>query len=445
MTVMDEAPVRAKHAKAAAGGGGTGGQAKPRRAPVRPRGSLIAALDIGTTKICCFIARVEDDKPRVLGIGHQISRGVRSGTIIDLEATATSVLNAVHAAEEMAGETIQQVVANLSGGFSASRIVRAEIGVTGREITDAEMRRVLEHGYLMREPGDRQIIHSVPVGFAVDDSRGIRDPRGMLGERLGVNMHVVTASAASVRNHSSAVGRSHLEVDALVVSPYASGLSCLVEDEIGLGVTVIDMGGGTTTIGVFFDGNLIFADYVPVGGGHVTNDIARGLSTSIANAERMKTLFGSAISSSIDEREMIAVPQIGEEEEGHVNHVPKSLLVGVIAPRIEETFELVRNRLEASGFDKVAGRRVVLTGGACQLHGAREFAGLILDKQVRIGRPQRVTGLAEATGGPAFATTAGLLHFALSERAEVSGARRGPASPRTGVFGRLGHWLKQNF
>jgi cell division protein FtsA len=444
MTATDEAPARAKGGRAVVTTG-TGGRAKPRKPPIRPRGSLIAALDIGTTKICCFIARVEDDKPRVLGIGHQISRGVRNGTIVDLDAAGTSVLNAVHAAEEMAGETIEQVVANLSGGFSASRIIRAEIGITGREVSDADMRRVLEHGYLMREPGDRQIIHSVPVGFSVDDSRGIRDPRGMLGERLGVNMHVVTASAASVRNHSSVVGRSHLEVEALVVSPYASGLSCLVEDEIGLGVTIVDMGGGTTTIGVFFDGNLIFADYVPVGGCHVTNDIARGLSTPIAHAERMKTLFGSAMSSSTDEREMIAVPQIGEEDEGHVNHVPKSLLVGVIAPRIEETFELVRNRLEASGFDKVAGRRVVLTGGACQLHGAREFAGLILDKQVRIGRPQRVTGLAEATGGPAFATTAGLLHFALSERAEVSGAMHTAAGPPSGVFSRLGNWLRQNF
>jgi cell division protein FtsA len=428
MTTVDEAPPRAKRARKAAKTEADD-QAKPRRPATRPRGSLITALDIGTTKICCFIARVEDDRPRVLGIGHQISRGVRNGGIVDLEATGTSVLNAVHAAEEMAGETIQRVVANLSGGFSASRIIKAEIGITGREITDAEMRRVLEHGYVMREPGDRQIIHSVPVGFSVDDSRGIRDPRGMLGERLGVNMHVVTASAASVRNHTAAVGRSHLEVEALVVSPYASGLSCLVEDEIG----------------VFFDGNLIFADYVPVGGMHVTNDIARGLSTGVAHAERMKTLFGTAISASTDEREMIAVPQIGEEDEGHVNHVPKSLLVGIIAPRIEETFELVRNRLEASGFDKVAGRRVVLTGGACQLHGVREFAGLILDKQVRMGRPQRVAGLAEATGGPAFATTAGLLHFALSERAEVSGARRSLQGSRRGVLSRLGHWLRDNF
>jgi len=444
MIAMDELPANAKH-RAAAATSGNGKKRKPRRQSIRPRGSLVAALDIGTTKICCFIARVASEQPRVLGIGHQISRGVRNGTIVDLEAAGASVANAVHAAEEMAGETIQQVVANLSGGFFGSRIVKAEIGVAGREITDAEMQRVLEQGYSVREPGDRHVIHSVPVGFSIDDSRGIRDPRGMFGQRLGVNMHVVTGSGASVRNHGSAIGRSHLNLDALVVSPYAAGLSCLVEDEIALGVTVIDMGGGTTTIGVFFDGNLIHADYVPVGGGHVTNDIARGLSTPVAHAERMKALFGSAISSSTDERETIAVPQVGEEDEGHVNHVPKSLLVGIIAPRIEETFELVRNRLEASGFDKVAGRRVVLTGGACQLHGVREFAGLILDKQIRIGRPQRVAGLAEATGGPAFSTAVGLLHFALSERVEAALSGHGPLRAPNWLLGRLGHWLRENF
>lgn len=443
MTALEEPAKHAGRARSAAGAG-TGEKARQQWPATRPRGSLIAALDIGTTKICCMIARVAGDRPRVLGIGHQISRGLRNGSIVDLDAAGMSVVNAVHAAEEMAGETIRQVVANLSGAFS-SRIVKAEIGLGTSEVTHAEMQRALEQGYLLRGPADRQVIHSVPVGFSIDESRGIRDPRGMAGERLGVNMHLVTAGAAAVRNHGTAVGRSHLELDALVVSPYAAGLSCLVDDEIALGVTVIDMGGGTTTIGVFFDGNLIYSDYVPVGGAHVTNDIARGLSTPVTHAERMKTLFGSAISSSTDEREMIAVPQVGEEDDSHVNHVPKSLLVGIIAPRIEETLELVRDRLEASGFDKVAGRRVVLTGGACQLHGVREFAGLILDKQIRIGRPQRVTGLADATAGPAFSTTVGLLHFAMSERAEVSQSRPGPARSSNGLLGRLGNWLRDNF
>src|SRR5437773_8851519 len=422
---------------------GNGSRPRPsqRNGAARPRGSMIAAIDIGTTKICCFIARVED-QPRILGIGHQIARGVKSATIVDLDAAADSIRNAVHAAEQMAGETIGRAVANLSGGYTASRIVKAEIGVGRREITDHDMRQVLERGYSTRESPDRQVIHSIPVGFSIDASRAILDPRGMVGERLGVNMHVVTAAAASVRNHTAAIGRSHLEVEALVVNPYAAGLACLVDDEMDLGVTVIDMGGGTTTIGVFFDGNLIFADAVPVGGGHVTNDIARGLSTPLAHAERLKVLFGSAIASTLDERETIAVPQIGEEDDGHVSHVPKSLLVSIIAPRIEETFEMVRNRLEASGFDKIAGRRVVLTGGACQLHGVRELAGLILDKQVRIGRPQRIKGLAESTHGPAFSTAAGLLHFALSERAE---SERPSRIASGGMFGRVGQWLRENF
>jgi len=421
-------------------GAAVNGEARSRPASLRPRGSLIAGIDVGTTKICCFIGRVEADGPRVVGIGHQLSRGLRGGTIVDLEAATESIGNAIHAAEEMAGLTIERVIVN-QGAFSASRIVRTEIDFPAREITDANMRQVLERGYLMRNAADRQVIHSIPVGFSVDDSRGIRDPRGMVGQRLGVNMHIVTAPVASVRNHGVAIARSHLEIEAVVVSPYAAGLACLVEDERNLGVTVIDMGGGTTTIAVFFEGNLIFADAVPVGGIHVTNDIARGLSTPLAQAERMKALFGSAISSTLDEREMIAVPQIGEEEDGHVNHVPKSMLVSIIAPRVEETFEMVRNRLEASGFDKMAGRRIVLTGGACQLHGVRELAALILDKQVRIGRPTRISGLAEATHGPAFSTAAGLLHFAVSERIEPPRRSR----PPNGLFGRVSHWLRENF
>ena len=423
-------------------GPGNGTSPRPRQQPVRPRGSLVAGIDIGSTKICCFIARIEGAEPRILGIGHQVSRGIKGGAIINLDEVSDSIRTAVHAAEEMADETIEEAVVSLTAGFGASRMVKAEINVGGREISDADMRHVLERGYAMRDSGDRQVIHSFPVGFSIDDSRGIRDPRGMIGTRLGVNMHTVTASAAAVRNHSAAVGRALLEVDTFVVSPYAAGLSCLVEDEMNLGVTVIDMGGGTTTIGVFVGGNLVFTDSVPVGGGHVTNDIARGLSTSIAHAERMKALFGSAIASTLDEREMIAVPQIGEEEYGHANHVPKSLLVSIIAPRIEETFEMVRNRLEAGGSDKIAGRRVVLTGGACQLHGVRELAGLILDKQVRIGRPLRVKGLAESTHGPAFSTAAGLLHFAMSERAEKPRPMRRAGR---GIFGHVSQWIRENF
>jgi cell division protein FtsA len=415
---------------------------------VSPRaasGLPVAAIDVGTTKVCCFIARPDGDRPRIIGIGHQISRGVKNGTIVDIDAASHSIATAVNAAEQMAGEQIEEVVVNLSGGIGPSRLVKAEIGVNGREITDSDMRRVLEMGYRLKEPADRTVIHSVPVGFSVDGSRGIRDPRGMFGQKLGVNVNVVTAASTGLRNLASCIGRCHLEIAALVVSPYAAGLSTLVEDESALGVTVIDMGGGATTIAVFFDGNLVFTDGVPVGGGHVTSDIARGLSTPLADAERMKTLYGSAISSPGDEREMITVPQIGEDDDSLANHVPKSLLIGIIAPRLEETFELARDRLESSGFDKIVGRRIVLTGGASQLPGVRELAGIILDKQIRVGRPSRLHGLAEATNGPAFATTAGLIHFALSESAENPRHGRALTEEPNGVIGRFGHWIREYF
>jgi len=410
----------------------------------RVRAGIIGALDIGTTKMCCFIARVENGKPHVVGIGHQIARGIKSGIITDIEAASQAIRTTVHAAEQMAGETLSEAVVNLSGGFAASRMHKTEIGLNGREVSDANMRRVLEQGFRIKESGDRAVLHSVPVGFSIDSGRSVRDPRGMYGHKLAVNMHVVTAESAAVRNLANCLGRCRLEIGALVASPYASGLAALVEDESELGVTVIDMGGGTTSIGVFFDGNLVFADSIPVGGSHVTNDIARGLTTPIVHAERMKALYGSAIPSASDEREMITVPLVGEEEDGHANHVPKSLLVGIISPRLEETFELVRDRLEASGFDKIAGRRVVLTGGASQLPGTRELAGLILDKQIRIGRPLRIEGVAEATGGPAFATTAGLIHFALAEHAEPPRRRPAFGEESNGLVGRIGSWLREN-
>jgi cell division protein FtsA len=205
------------------------------------------------------------------------------------------------------------------------------------------------------------------------------------------------------------------------------------------------MGGGTTTIAVFYEGNVIYTDVVPVGGMHVTSDIARGLSTPLAHAERMKTLFGHAMPVSADEREMIDVPQVGEDEPSQTRQVPRSLLVGIVQPRLEETFELVRSHLEASGFAKIAGRRVVLTGGASQLAGLPDLAALILDKQVRIGRPVHIRGLAEATAGPAYATGAGLLVYAsLAEAAQPMRAQPQDGEPG-GLAGRFGQWFREHF
>ncbi len=214
-----------------------------------------------------------------------------------------------------------------------------------------------------------------------------------------------------------------------------------------LGVTVVDMGGGTTTIAVFYEGNVIYTDIVPVGGNHVTSDVARGLSTSLTHAERLKTLYGHAMGNPSDEREMIDVPQMGESDEDPANQVPRSLLIGIMQPRLEETLELVRARLETSGFDKVAGRRVVLVGGACQLPGLRDLAALVLDKQVRLGRPdnKRISGLAEATAGPAFSTCAGQLLYALGEEIGVPQRQEAEAKQTSGLMVRLGSWFRAQF
>jgi len=416
------------------------------KAKRKSRNGLIAAVDLGSTKVACFVARAEaEGPPRVVGIGHQISRGVRGGTIVDLDDAAETVLAAVAAAENMAGETLKSVIVNLVGGNPVSRTVPVEIAIAGHEIADHDLRKVLDQARQTQTAPDRRLIHQIPVGFSIDGSRGIRDPRGMCGERLGVNTHMVTAGAAAMRNLETVVARCHLEVEEVALPAYAAGLACLVPDETDLGACVIDMGGGTTSFAVFFDGHCVFADTIPVGGTHVTNDIARGLSTPLAYAERMKTLHGSCIPSAADEREIIDVPLVGEEEQAQANHVPKSILTGIVAPRIEETFEMVRQRLEASGFDRVAGRRVVLTGGASQLQGVRELAAMVLDKQVRMGKPVagRLQGLADQTGGPAFATVAGLIAHALAKGAE-SLRPETAAQAGAGMFGRFGLWLKEN-
>lgn len=408
------------------------------------RTGLIAALDVGSTKVTCFIARIHADGGiRVCGVGHHASNGVRSGAIVDMDGAETSIRTAVNAAEQLAGERIREVFVNISGGGVASQMVAVGISIAGHQVGNTEIRRVLgQAGHQQLSP-DHELLHSIPISYSIDQTRGIRDPRGLFGDRLGVDIHLVTARAGITRNLTTCVERCHLDIEETVVSPYASGLACLVEDEMDLGVTIVDMGGGATTIAVFYDGEVVHTESIPVGGHHVTSDIARGLSTTLAHAERMKTLFGSAIATPSDEFEMIDVPLIGEESHTNANHVPRSILVGIIRPRIEETFELVRSRLEISGMDRVAGRRLVLTGGASQLRGVRDLATLILEKQVRMGKPLRISGLAESTSGPAFATCAGLLRYAVEKGGD--GQTLHIPDGATDRFGRLRQWLRENF
>lgn len=417
---------------------------------------IIGALDVGSTKVACFIVKADASRNstqpnlRVLGIGHQVSRGVRAGTVVDMDAAEQAIRAAVAQAEDMAGVTLREAIVGIACGQPTTKTIKVEVSIAGHEVGTQDLHQAHQYGREQIQSGDREVIHCAPGSYSIDGSRGIRDPRGMYGERLGVSMHVVTAAQSPIRNLETCIARCHLDVAAKVAAPYASGLATLVADEMDLGVTVLDMGGGTTSISVFFDGSLIFADVLPIGGNHITMDLARGLSTTLAHAERMKTLYGSALSSPRDGQEMMAVPHIGEDDPDAVSHLPRSVLTGIIQPRLEETFELVRDRLQESGLESAAGRRVVLTGGASQMNGAREIAARVLSKQVRLARPTKLTGLAEATGGAAFATCAGLALWAAQRPNELldDGEIEGDV-PRLayGTYGLAGitRWFRENF
>lgn len=408
----------------------------------RSKGNIVTALDIGTSKICCFIARAEENEaPRVIGIGHHISHGMRAGNIVNIEEVQAAINATLDNAEEVAGEKINRVVVNFSGGKLLSRHIDVDINLNGRDITDADIVKALAQGEERGMDELSALLHLHSTDFSIDGQSGIRDPRGMAGDVLTARMHMIMAQMAPIRTLMTALARCHLNVANVVVSPYASGLACLVADEKELGATVIDMGGGTTTLAVFVEGQLVHADSIPLGGMHVTNDIARVLTTPLSHAERLKTLHGSALASASDEKEIIEVPQVGEEAPEHANHIPKSHLNRIIQPRLEETLEHVRERLQEASLGTSVGRRVVLTGGACQLPGVRELAQRMLDKQVRIGRAVYLQGISESASGPAFATTAGLVAFAANP--EASMPRFGQdLSVGEGLFDKLTGWLR---
>jgi cell division protein FtsA len=412
---------------------------------------IIAALDVGSSKITCFLARIEQGRGgaapyfRILGIGHQVSEGIRSGAVIDMVAAENAIRAAVDAAERMAEVKIDEAVVAFTTGSPSSERITASIPLGGNEIGDHEVRRVLQLGCLKAEQTDRDAVHVIPVTYSIDGSTGIKEPRGMYGESLGVMMNVVTAAAAPFRNLQVCVERCHLRIADQVVAPYASALAALVEDEMDLGATCVDMGAGTTSLAVFRFGHLVHCDILPVGGMHVTKDIATGLSTTLAHAERMKTLHGSVLAGPADEREMLSVPLIGEEESDEPLRVPRASLTNIIRPRLEETFELLRERLSVAGAEAIGGRRVVLTGGASQMNGVRELAQRILDRPVRLALPPPLQGMPPATSGPAFSAAVGVLKFA-TERPDAGLKRRIETERHgRGQMARIGQWIREKF
>lgn len=420
------------------------------------RVGLVAALDIGSTKVCCLIGDVAAPKRKlsggnehedltVVGVGHQVSRGVHCGAVVDLDEAERAIRLAVDAAERMAGRTVSEVFVNVSGGRPRCTTHTARVRLPGPAVTPEDVNTVLADAVRGIDPGKRIVLHATPIRFDLDEAKGIREPVAMYGERLGVELNAVTVEQGPARNLALAVERCHLSIGGLAVAAYAAGRASLVDDELNLGVTVVEMGGATTSIAVFQDGHLIHADVIAIGGHHITRDLASGLSTTIAHAERLKTLYGSALASVWDDREMIAIPLLGERGEDSGQQVPRSMLTGIIRPRLEETLEMVRDRLAASPVARNAGRRVVLSGGASQLTGVREMAAQILERNVRLGVPQALPGLPDAARTPAFAVAIGLLNYALRPDLRLISVPQFDLRGERTYLARVGRWLKESF
>ncbi|MEP1444401.1 MAG: cell division protein FtsA [Hyphomicrobiales bacterium] len=426
------------------------------------KSTLITVLDIGTTKVCCVIARLHpkhdslelSDRTHmieVIGFGHQRSRGIKGGVVVDLDEVEQAIRLAVDSAERRAGMTVESLIVNVSASRIRSHAFSASVSLAGQAVEENDITRVLQAGRNHTSDPEAAVMHSLPIGYSLDGNNGIKDPRGMIGERLAVDMHVVTANDAALRNLEVAINRCHLAVEAFVSSPYSAGLASLAGDEAELGVTCIDMGGGTTTVSVFVDGKFVHCDGLAIGGQHVTMDLARGLSTSLRNAELIKVKHGSVLPGNLVDYDPVNVNVIGDES-GLGADVSASTISKIIRPRVEETFEHVRDRLNASGFAGLVGRRVVLTGGASQLTGVADLARSVIGKNVRLGRPLGVAGLPVEARSAAFSIVVGLMIYPQVEQASDdmgwSPGRIHSEAAMTGTggyLGRVGRWFAENF
>lgn len=410
----------------------------------------VAALDIGCAKVSCLIARAAPTGGfDFAGGGWQRSRGFVGGAITDMEGLERSVRLAVEDAERAAGESIDSVSLGVSGPKILSRFATASTETSGREISARDMRRVINSALSKVDTKHQRILSAHPIAYRVDDQPGVKQPVGMIGSRLGVCLNVVTAPSALVANLVECVNRAHLNIDSLVPSSVASAHGTLIEDERENGAVCIDMGAGVTSVCVYLNGAPAWVDYVKVGGAHVTADIAQGVGTTFAAAERFKTIYGTADIDAPNAGEKVECPILGDDGRLTASRLAKRDLAAIIAPRIEETFELVRDRLAASKLAKVSPRRLVLTGGASQLHGVRDIAARTLGMPVRLGRPTAADSLGETYATPAFSTASGLLTFSLSDTPNVVNAGRDKErigwTPRIEPLNRALSWLRENF
>jgi cell division protein FtsA len=405
-----------------------------------PKSDYIVGLDIGTKKVAAVIGEItEDKKLEVIGIGTAESRGLRKGVVVNLDATSAAIKKAREEAELMAGVEIDAAYVGISGAHIRSFNSRGVIAVSGkdRKISREDVRRVIEQSKAVSIPPDRRIIHVIPQEFVVDDQDGIKDPLGMSGIKLEVNVHIVTSAITSVQNLRACLERSGIDIQEIVLNQIASSLATMTADEKELGVGLIDIGAGTTEVAIFERGSLWYTSIIPLGGDNFTNDIAVGLRTPIPEAEKIKKKYGCIASPMTDDQESIEVPAVGRGRKPRV--LSKQLLADIIQPRAEEIFRLVDNDIKRMGYEKSLNSGVLLTGGTALLDGLEEVAEEIFDLPVRRGDPTGVGGLMDRVSTPDYATVVGLLLYGFQQRQEKGQAK----DRKKGMWTAVKDWFKE--
>jgi len=381
---------------------------------------IVVGIDIGTTKTCTLVARVEGERSlRILGVGIEPSQGIKKGVIVDLTAASQSIARSIEKAQRSSGLEITSALVSLAGSHVASVNSHGVVGISGRAIDEEDVARALEAAQAVAIPHNREIIHIIQRGFSIDGQEGIRKPLGMHGYRLEVETHIITASAASVENLRQCVGAANVDILQFVLNPLAAGEAVLSETERDMGVVVCDIGGGTTNIAIYIDGDVWHTNVLAVGGDHITSDIAHGLRLPVSQAEEVKIQHGHALKSEVRPEEYFTVRPFGEEQPAQFN---RQELCHIIEARVEEIFGLVLQEIKRSGYDGLLPAGMVLTGGTSALPGIRGLASRTTGLPVRVASPMQVektddsptlTGMVDKLDSPGFSTSVGLLRWAV--------------------------------
>ncbi len=369
---------------------------------------VVVGLDIGTTKVCALVARLEGAVPRVIGVGLEPSQGMSKGLVTDIQALSQAVQRAVEKAERTSGLVIESALVSLAGAQVAGEISRGVAGVRGGRVSERDVARALEAAQAVAVPHNREVVHVVHRGFTLDEQERVHNPLGMYGYRLEAEVYVISALKSAIANLRQAVESAGVSVAGFVLNPLAAGEAVLEDTEREMGVVVVDIGGGTTDLAIYIGGDVWHTAVIPVGGNHITNDLVYVLHLPPQEAEQIKIRFGHALPQEVPPEEFVTIHPYGEAQGVKM---PRWQMAQIIEARVQEIFQFVRQEIHRSGYEGLLPAGVVLTGGVSDLPGVREMAREVLALPVRVARPQRISGMIDRIRKPAFATSVGLLHW----------------------------------